>query len=736
MTIEFANRLFSKLKPGSFRPAKNRVRTPTVIQMEAVECGAAALAIILGYHGLTMPLEQLRVICGVSRDGTKASNLVKAARTFGLSAKGLKKEFNELSDLEPPYIVFWNFNHFLVVEGIGKKWYYLNDPATGPRKVGADEFDQSFTGVILAFAKTPEFKAGGRRPSLIRALASRLRTNKAALVYVTLASLALVIPGLVAPVLTRVFIDNYLVRGMEKWVKPVLLVMGLTALLKAALTHVQLRSLLKLENKMSVSTTSNFFWHVLKLPIEFFSQRASGEIVARIEINDRIAQILSGDLAINIANLAMAAFYAFLMFRFDPTLTFIGIGIAALNLVVLRYVSRRRTDANRRLLQDQGKLWGTAMAGLLMIETLKSTGSESDFFARWSGNHAKVINAEQRLGVSSQVLATVPPLLSGLLTIFILGIGGFHVIDGILTMGMLVAFQSLMDGFINPVRNLTDLGSKFQTAEGEMNRLDDVLRYPVDKLASQPNAPASDAKATELFEGYIELRDVAFGYNRLEAPLIQNFDMKMKPGDRIAIVGGSGSGKSTLAKLIAGLYEPWEGQILFDGKPRNAYPRSMITGSLALVDQDIFLFEGSVKENISFWDSTLAEPRLVNAAKDASIHEEIAGRGGYNSTIEEGGRNFSGGQRQRLEIARALAANPRILILDEATAALDAKTEEWVATAIRRRGCTAVIIAHRLSTIRDCDEIIVLDRGKIAERGTHSQLVSAEGVYAKLIQST
>ena len=372
------------------------------------------------------------------------------------------------------------------------------------------------------------------------------------------------------------------------------------------------------------------------------------------------------------------------------------------------------------------------MAGLLMIETLKSTGSESDFFARWSGNHAKVINAEQNLGVSSQILATVPPLLGGLLTACILCIGGYRIMDGLLTMGMLVAFQSLMGSFMDPVRHLTDLGGKFQTAEGEMCRLDDVLNYPMDQLATEAK-PDTDAKQ---LEGYVELRDVGFGYSKLDPPLIRDFNMKLKPGQRIAIVGSSGSGKSTLAKLIAGLYAPWEGQILFDGKTREEYPRQTFTCSLAMVDQDIFLFEGTIRNNITLWDQTLAEPDLMCAAKDASIHEEITERGGYAAKIEESGRNFSGGQRQRMEIARALAGNPRILILDEATAALDAKTEEQVSDAIRRRGCTAIIIAHRLSTVRDCDEIIVLDQGRIVERGVHDQLVKAGGIYAKLTEST
>ena len=467
-----------------------RVRTPTVIQMEAVECGAAALAIILGYYGRIIPLEELRVACGVSRDGTKASNVLKAARSFGLLAKGLKKELADVKAVSLPFVVFWNFNHFLVVEGFDKNRYYLSDPAMGPRVVTADEFDQSFTGIVLTFEKGPDFKPGGRKPSLVRALSSRLRGSVPALTYVILASLALTIPGLVAPAFSRIFVDDYLVGGMHKWLYPLLVVMGATAILKACFTWVQQNGLLRLETKLAIATTGRFFWHVLRLPMEFFGQRSAGEIVARIEINDRVAQLLSGDLATNTVNLIMIVFFGILMFQYDAVLTLIGIVIAAMNLAALRYVSRKRVDDNRRLLQDQGRLWGVTMGGLLMIETLKSTGSESDFFARWSGGHTKVVNAQQELGVSSQVLATIPLLLSGILNALILGIGGYRVMDGFLTMGMLIAFQSLMGSFSEPVNKLTDLGGKLQKAEGDMYRLDDVLRYKVDPQFRTDALPA------------------------------------------------------------------------------------------------------------------------------------------------------------------------------------------------------------------------------------------------------
>lgn len=714
----------------SYRTGPGRVRTPTVIQMEGTECGAACLGMILGYFGRTVPLEQLRLACGVSRDGSRASNIVKAARSFCLVAKGFKKETSSLREMRVPLIVFWNFNHFVVLEGFRRNKVYLNDPAIGRRTVDLDEFDQSFTGVVLTFEKASDFRPGGSLPSVSAMLISRLRGGWDGLSYIVLATLLLAIPGIVIPVFSKVFIDKILIGGMGEWLVPLLMAMTVALIITGSLTFLQQYGLLRLQRFLSLTSSTKFFWHVLRLPMQFFAQRFPADIAARVAINDELATLLSGRIATGCAGLLLLLFYAPLLFRYDPFLTWIGIGIAALNLCALQIVGRRRREASSGYLQEQGKLMSISVSGLQLIETLKATGTENEFFGRWAGYQAKVSNAQMALSRPGLFLQVLPNLLAGCITAAILGFGGMRVMGGIMTMGSLIAFQILMASFLLPVSDLLNTGADIQEAEGDLRRLQDVLVYPESEHSTLPVADGA------LLQGAIELRNITFGYSRLEPPLIENLNLRIEPGQRIALVGLSGSGKSTVCRLVAGLFEPWSGEILLDGKPRNSIPSAIVSESIGFVDQDIALFGGSIADNIALWDETKDTPAILRAAKDACIHEDILAReGGYDAPVDEDARNFSGGQRLRLEIARALSGDPRILILDEATSSLDPQTEKKIDLNLRRRGCTCLISAHRLSTIRDSDELIVLERGQIVERGTHDELLELQGTYARLIKT-
>jgi ATP-binding cassette, subfamily C, bacterial len=715
-----------------------RVKTPTVLQIEAVECGAAALGMMLGYYHRIVPLAELRQACGVSRDGSSAANIVAAARNYGLDAKGFKKSLDKLQELTPPYIIFWQFDHFLVVEGFGKGQVYVNDPASGRRAMSLDEFDRGYTGIVLVMRPGEAFQPGGQKQSVLTALSQRLRGSMPALLYCVAAGFLLVLPNLTLPIFSQVFIDRVLTQNQLDWFPALLLGLLLTIVIQGIVTAIQLRQLRRLKIKLAVGLSSRFIWHVLRLPVSYYAQRFPGEISSRVSINDQVADALTGQLTTTIISLVMVAFYAAVMLWYNWLLTLVVIFFAIANVVILQWVGQQRVDANLKMAQNYGKVNGVAIAGLQSLETLKASGLESDFFSRWAGYYAKATNAQQELNITNQRLNLLPSLLTLLSTVALLTIGGWQVMQGSLTIGMLLAFQLLMRNFLEPVNRLVRFGSTLQDLEGNLVRLDDVLENAADQSLTQPEVSSELANPDTVgrLEGKIELRNLSFGYSRVAAPLIQNFNLTIQPGQRVALIGGSGSGKSTLAKLVAGLFEAWEGEILLDGVPRSQWSRAVLTDSIAVVDQDILLFADTVRANLTLWDVTVPNAAVEAACRDAAIHDVVlALPGGLDAPLLEGASNLSGGQRQRLEIARALVNNPAILIMDEATSALDAETEKLIDQNLRRRGCTCLIVAHRLSTIRDCDEIVVLDRGQVIQRGTHEDLWQEGGYYANLISS-
>lgn len=704
-------------------------RTPTVLQLEAVECGAASLAMMLGFFGRTVPLEELRMRCGVSRDGSTAGNMVRAAALYGLEAKGHKYGLEALRKVAPPFVVFWEFRHFLVVEGYDDRRVFLNDPATGRRSVLWDEFDRNFTGVTITFAKTDAFETNAVVPSGLVILAQRVRESLDAVTFIVMAGIALVVPGIVIPALTKVFVDDVLIGKHVVWGPWIVLVMGLAIALSSLLVALQQAISLRLQTKLAVTSASRFFWHVLNMPMNFYAQRSAAELAYRVHLNDRIAELLSGRVTTAAIRAISALFFLVLMLRYDVALALLSVAIAALNLLALAAANRSRSDANATLLQAEGELLGTAVMGIRYIETLKAAGAERAFLQRWGSRLARVVNARQQLGFPTQLLVAAPRLLAMLNAAAILGFGSLRVIDGTLSLGALFAFYLLSEQFSAPFAEIVRFGSEFQEMDGSLKRIEDVYRYP----ATVPPLEVAEPRR-EILHGGLELRNIRFGYSPVAPPLVDGLSLHVAPGKQIAVVGSTGSGKSTVTKLVSGLYEPWAGAVLYDGKLRAAYDRRAFAAAVAMVDQEIALFAGTVRANITLFDPTIDDAAIERAARDACIHDEIMARsGGYDAIVEEEGRNFSGGQRQRLEIARALVRDPALIILDEATSALDAITEAQVAENLRRRGCSCVIVAHRLSTIRDSDEIIVLERGAIVERGTHDSLVSLGGRYKELV---
>lgn len=712
---------------------KGAAKVPVVMQMEALECGAASLTMILAYYGKWVPLEQVRADCGVSRDGSNAKNVLKAARSYGLIAKGYRYEPEDLKkNGKFPCIVHWNFNHFLVLNGFKGNKAYLNDPAKGNYAVSMETFDKSFTGICLMFEPGEDFQPGGKPKSMLAFAKKRLVGAGAAVAFVVLTTVITSLIGIIQPAFSRIFLDRLLTGENPDWLYPFLGALVLMAIVQLIIAWIQAVWSVRINGKMSVTGSASFMWKVLRMPMEFFSQRMAGDIQQREGSNANIASSLVNTFAPLVLDTVMMVFYLVVMLRYSWILTLVGIGSIIINMIVARLISKKRVNITRVQMRDAGKLAGASVAGIEMIETIKASGAENGYFEKWAGYQASVNTQKVRFARLNQYLGLVPSFVSGLSNTAVLIIGVWLTMQGQFTVGMVMAFQGFLESFLSPAEKLISAGQTLQEMRTEMERVEDVMEYPTDvEFADERN----DAEYDKL-SGLLEMKNVTFGYSGLSAPLIENFSLTLKPGSRVAFVGPSGCGKSTLSKLISGLYKPWSGEILFDGKPISAIDRSVFTGSLAVVDQDIILFEDTIANNIKMWDSSIEDFEMIMAARDAKLHEDIMQReGGYQYKITEGGKDFSGGQRQRMEIARVLAQDPTIIIMDEATSALDAKTEYEVVNSIKDRGITCIVVAHRLSTVRDCDEIIVMDNGKVVERGTHEQLYASGGAYTKLVSN-
>ena len=708
-------------------------RVPVVIQLEALECGAACLAMILAYYGKWVPLEQVRRDCGVSRDGSNAKNMLKAARSYKLKAQGFRCSPEGLREEgQFPCIIHWNFNHFVVLDGFKGDQALLNDPAKGRYAVSMESFDRAFTGVCLQFEPGEDFEPSGKPKSVLAFAGDRLTGTAAAFALVITTTVITSLFGIIMPGMTNVFADRLLSGRSPSWFSPFLWILSALTVLQIAVEAIGAVYSQKINGKMAIVGNSEYMWHVLRLPMEFFSQRMAGDISQRRQQNAAIAQSLIGTFAPLAVQSVMMLFYLTVMLRYSPLLSLVGIVSIAINAAVSTWITAKRVDLSRVASRDSGKLAGATVAGIEMIESIKASGSENGYFEKWAGYQAGVNAGRVKFTRMDSYLGLIPSAVSALANTLVLMGGVLLCVRGSWSVGMIAAFTGFLSAFMAPAMQLISAGETLQEMRTGMERIEDVLLYPTD-VEAVSTLPGEDTPLDKL-SGRLELKHVTFGYSPLEAPLIEDFSMTLEPGQRVAFVGSSGCGKSTLAKLISGLYRPWSGEILFDGKPIGEIDRSVFTGSLAVVDQDIILFEDTIANNIKMWDDSIEDFEMILAARDAQLHEDILQReGGYQYRLAEGGRDLSGGQRQRLEIARVLAADPTVIVLDEATSALDAKTEYEVVRSIAERGITCVVVAHRLSTIRDCDEIIVLDHGRVVERGTHNSLYAQGGLYTQLV---
>ena len=708
-------------------------KVPVIMQMEALECGAASLAMIAAYYGKWVPLEQVRLDCGVSRDGPNAKNMLIAARNYGLEASGYRFEPESLrKEGEFPCIIHWNFNHFVVLDGFRGNKAVLNDPARGTVSVSMKEFDDSFTGIVLMMKPSETFEPGGKPKSVLDFAKARLEGALPAIVFVALTTVISYLFSIINPIMTQVFMDRLLTNFNPEWLMPFIFLMTLLAVVQLTVQWCTAVYSLKINGKMSVIGSMSYMWKVMRMPMEFFSQRMVGDLLSRQATNASISQTLVGTLAPLLLNTGMMIFYFFVMLNYSPVLTAVGIVTMVLNLLMSQFISRQRVNLMRIQTRDAGKLSSTTVNGISMIETIKSSGAENGYFQKWAGYQASVNDMSVKFIKTNTYLGIVPSFISMLSNFAVTFLGVYYAMHGNFTLGMMMTFQTVLSSFMSPAMTLISAGQQIQEMRTSMERVEDVMQYPSDPYVKDDELQ-EDVDYSKL-SGNIELKNVTFGYSRLADPLIKDFSMTVKPGQRIAFVGSSGCGKSTIAKLISGLNKQWSGEILFDGKPIPDIDRSVFTGSLAVVDQDIIIFEDTIAANIRMWDNSIEDFEVIMAARDAQIHEDIMKRqNGYQYKLTENGKDLSGGQRQRLEIARVLAQDPTIIILDEATSALDAKTEYDVVKAITKRGITCIVIAHRLSTIRDCDEIIVLDHGNVVERGTHDELYALGGYYTDLI---
>ena len=706
---------------------------PIIMQLEELECGAASLAMVMAYYGKWVPLEQIRVDCGVSRNGSNAKNILRAAQKYGFMTKGYAMNIKRLRERGRfPAIIHWNGGHFVVLCGFRGHKAILNDPAKGLVKMDLVDFDAQFTGIYLEIVPGETFQPSGKRKSIFSFAKKRLKGAGPLIAFFAITTVLFYIFGLISPIMQQVFVDYLLGGNNPAWLLPFIALFAGLGLLQVIVSLVQEVYQYKIRGKLDLIGSTTYMWRLLRLPIEFFSQRMAGDLQERQSENASIAETLVNVFAPLFFNTAMIIVYLVVMIQRSWILTLLGVATIVLNAFLSQRISKVRVNLTRVQARDNAKLSGMTTKGIEMIETIKSNGAENAYFSSWSEAQETVFKGRMKMAKTDQTLGLLPSFLTMLANYSVLILGVYYTIQGEFTIGSILAFQALLSAFMAPASTLISSGQTLQEMRTQMERVDDVLEYPLDENVMREVQMERISK----IKGNLVLKNVTFGYSRLDNPILEDFNLEIAQGQKVAIVGSTGSGKSTLSKLISGLYSPWSGEIIFNGKKIEEIDHELFTSSIAVVDQEITLYEDTIANNIKMWDESIEDYEVIMACNDAQIHKQIVARdGGYNAPVLEGGKNFSGGEKQRLEIARSLASDPSIIILDEATSALDAKTEFDVVKAIKARGITIIVIAHRLSTIRDADLIVVLEKGHIVEQGTHDQLMALKGSYFELVNS-